>query len=103
MTQVPNSRRIKVTKEEISWLDVDRNERLIFRTPQAAQVFIDNWDTGQPCQPFAFSLTDMQLIARRTPKTKSARARIASSGKQLPPTKEPGKLRRRSPEESCQQ
>lgn len=103
MTQVPSSRRIKVTGDEISWLDVDRNERLIFRTPKSAQVFIENWDQGQPCQPFAFSLTDSQLIERRSPRPKSTSARIKSSGKQLKPTKEPGKLRRRTTEESCEQ
>jgi hypothetical protein len=103
MTQVPTARRINVNKDEISWLDVSRNLRLVFRTPKSAQVFIENWDNGEPCRPFAFSLTDSQLIATRVPRPKSTEARIKASGKPLAPTKNPGKLRRRTPDESCEQ
>lgn len=103
MTQVPTARRVKVTREEISWLDLRWNERLIFKTPESARIFIENWDLGNPCQPFTFSLTDTALIARRAPRVKSTRARVQDSGKPVKPTRNPGALRRRTtpPEETC--
>lgn len=98
MTQIPTARRIKVARDEISWLDLRWNERLIFRTPDSAKVFIENWDLGNPCQPFTFALTDNSLLARRAPRTKSTRARVGDSGRPIKPTQNPGILRRRGPQ-----
>lgn len=87
MTQVPAARNIKVDRDTISWRDVDRQERLVFRTPPSAVTFIENWDLGNPVEPFGFYLTDSQLIERRAPRTVSTRTRIKRVNK---PVKRPG-------------
>lgn len=100
MSQVPSARYIKVTKSTIAWLDVDRRERLIFRTPPSAQVFIDNWDNDLMVGPFQFALTDSTLIERRAPRVQSTRARVRRP--QSKPVQAPGSRMRRIPQdETC--
>jgi hypothetical protein len=100
MTQVPSARRIKVDQSEISWLDVERNERLVFRTPPSAQEFVRRWDNAQEVAPFTFVLSDAMLLARRKPKVRSREARIAAPLRSTP-TKRPGLLMNRR-EENCE-
>ena len=88
MTQIPAARHIKVDENTISWLDVDRRERFVFRTPESAKVFIRNWDQGNSVSPFGFTLTDTALIDRRPPKAQSTRTRVTRS--QQKPVRSPG-------------
>lgn len=88
MTQIPAARHIKVDEDTISWLDVDRRERLVFRTPASAKVFIRDWDQGNPVGPFGFTLTDTALIDRKPPKAQSTRTRVTKA--QQKPVSRPG-------------
>lgn len=94
MSQVPASRYVKVTRETISWLDVDRQERLIFRTPPKAVAFIEAWDAGEAVSPLEFSLTDTALIERRSPRRVATRTRVQRPSSQ--PTQNPGSRMTRS-------
>lgn len=98
MRQVPVARRIKVTPDEISWLDVSRHERFVFRTPPSAQDFIRRWDAQEDVAPFTFALSDASLIRRRVPRIRSAADRCQAPLR-TKPTKEPGKLMNRT--ETC--
>lgn len=101
MVQVPAARHIKVDRDTIAWLDVDRQERLIFRTPKSAQEFIDHWDAGDEVEPFRFTLTDTALIERRPPKTQTARTRVQRPTT-TKPVRKPGSRMTRGLGEQCQ-
>lgn len=88
MGQVPPARYIKVNQDTISWLDVDRQERLVFRTPPEAAAFIDHWDRGEPVEPISFALTDSKLVERRPPARTSIRTRVKRDTAK--PIKDPG-------------
>lgn len=96
MSQVPAARFIKVDQDSISWLDVNRQERLVFRTPEPAKAFIESWDRGEQCEPFTFTLTDTALIERRPPRARTAKTRVSQAGKARKPTRNPG-IRRDRP------
>lgn len=101
MMQVPAARHVKVDQETIAWLDVDRQERLTFRTPQSAKRFIEQWDAGAEVEPFHFTLTDTALIERRPPRTQTARTRVQRPATTKPVSK-PGSRMARGPGERCQ-
>jgi hypothetical protein len=96
MTQVPSARYIKVDRDTISWLDIDRQERLVFRTPEQGRDFIEHWDAGEAVQPISFALTDSKLVERRPPRAVSPRTRLKRQVN--PPVRNPGSrmTRRRS-------
>lgn len=99
MMQVPAARHIRVDENKIAWLDVARHERLVFRTPAAAQEFIRQWDAGSEVEPFSFTLTDTALIERREPKVRAARDRVQKSTNK--PVKRPGSGMKRVSGEPC--
>lgn len=101
MTQVPSARRIKVDRETIAWLDVEQNQRFIFRTPPSARTFIEQWDAGEEVAPFTFALADASLIAIKTPKVRSAESRLSAPLRSTP-TKRPGLLMNRRTDEDCE-
>jgi hypothetical protein len=101
MVQVPAARHIKVDRDTIAWLDVDRQERLTFRTPKPAREFIEQWDRGEEVKPFSFTLTDSALIERRPPRTQTARARVQRPTT-TKPVRKPGSRMTRGPSEHCQ-
>jgi hypothetical protein len=101
MLRVPAARHIKVDQNTISWLDTERRERLIFRTPESAAAFIDRWDREEEVEPISFSLTDSLLIERRRPKEVSRLQRLtrAPQGE----TKNPGsRIARPLREQTCE-
>lgn len=99
MTQVPAARYIKVDQDTISWLDVDRQERLVFRTPPSAQSFITAWDEGSDVEGFEFSLTDTALLERRRPKTATTVTRVTRAPQKH--IQRPGSRMVRHPSERC--
>jgi hypothetical protein len=99
MTQIPSARHIKVDQETISWLDVDRRERLIFRTPLSARQFIEAWDEGREVAGFAFSLTDTALLERREPRSPGTATRITRKSQQR--VLNPGSRMVRHPSDRC--
>jgi len=101
MMQVPSSRRIKVNRAEISWLDVDLNRRFVYRTPPQARQFVERWDANEKVEPFTFTLTDNFLVAVREPKVRSAAYRCQAPLR-AKPTKRPGLLMNRRADEECE-
>jgi hypothetical protein len=101
MTQIPSARRIKVDRETISWLDVSRNERWIFRTPPAARNFIEHWDAGEEVAPFTFAVSDASLVGVKVPRIRSAESRLTAPLR-TNPTKRPGILMNRRADEDCE-
>ena len=86
MTQVPTARYIRVDQDTISYLDVYRQERLVYRTPPEAADFIDHWDRGGQVQPVSFMLS--RLLERRPTKQVSAHTRVKRDGPK--PARNPG-------------
>jgi hypothetical protein len=99
MDQVPQARYIKVDEHTISWLDTDRRERFVYRTPPTAVGFLRRWDRGEDVTPIRFALTDAALIERRTPKEATPRTRVKRDPN--PVIKKPGSRMTRHPSDEC--
>lgn len=99
MRQVPAARYIKVTKDTISYLDVDRQLRFKFRTPPTAVGFIKRWDAGEKVSPIGFSLTETALISARPPRAVKTRDRVKRDPH--PVVQNPGIRMIRHPDDKC--
>jgi hypothetical protein len=99
MRQVPDARYIKVTKDTISYLDVNRQLRFKFRTPPTAVGFIRRWDAGEKVSPIGFSLTEAALISCRPPRMVKTKQRVERNPH--PVIQHPGIRMIRHPDDNC--
>ncbi len=98
MSQVPAARHIKVTPETISYLDVNRQERIVYQTPPKAAEFIDHWDRGEQVEPVSFMLN--RILERRPPRRVSTQTRVKRDAPK--PAKKPGSRMERPLREQCE-
>jgi hypothetical protein len=97
MNEIPTARHIIVTKDTISYLDVDQQTRFKFKTPPTAISFIKRWDAGEKVNPIGFSLAENSLISWRPPKQVSTKTRVKRDPH--PVIQQPGSRMIRNPDE----